>query len=118
MSTAFQEFGQARRLVVAGASISVVLIVVAVCAATSINHTRKLGSDAAGWESGSSNELHSASKAMKDICSVTDFKQACESTITKAVSVNKTAEPKEFILTAVSVVGAAPTGDSTMRKAS
>ncbi|KAG0469550.1 hypothetical protein HPP92_016250 [Vanilla planifolia] len=120
--SAFQDFGplserrraekqqnQRKRLMVAGASVSVVLILAVVGVATSLYHSNKPTLAAAGEDGHkpASNELHTSVKYIKTMCSATDFKEACESSLSKVVTGNKSSDPKEIVRAAVSVIASA-----------
>ncbi|KAK8931088.1 putative pectinesterase/pectinesterase inhibitor 45 [Platanthera zijinensis] len=115
MSSAFQDFGplserrraekqqkQRKRFMIAGASISVILVLSVVGVATSVYHSRK--SDNAGATASPVEELHTSSKFIKTICSPTDFKDVCESTLSKSTAGKNSASPKEIIYAAVSAI--------------
>ncbi|KAK8941754.1 putative pectinesterase/pectinesterase inhibitor 45 [Platanthera guangdongensis] len=115
MSSAFQDFGplserrraekqqkQRKRFMIAGASISVILVLSVVGVATSVYHSRK--SDNAGATASPAEELHTSSKFIKTICSPTDFKDVCESTLSKSAAGKNSASPKEIIYAAVSAI--------------
>ncbi|KAG0469518.1 hypothetical protein HPP92_016218 [Vanilla planifolia] len=120
--SAFQDFGplserrraekqqnQRKRLMVTGASVSVVLILAVVGVATSLYHSNKptLAAAGEGGHKPASNELHTSVKYIKTMCSATDFKEACESSLSKVVTGNKSSDPKEIVRAAVSVIASA-----------
>ncbi|KAH0452636.1 hypothetical protein IEQ34_019935 [Dendrobium chrysotoxum] len=97
-----------KRLMIAGASVSVMLVLAVVGVATSIYHSNKSDTLTSPAQSHpSSKEIHTSSKYIKAICSTTDFKNACETSLSKAVSGNKTTNPKAIIRAAISVIASA-----------
>ncbi|XP_020593363.1 pectinesterase 1-like [Phalaenopsis equestris] len=119
--SAFQDFGplserrraekqqkQRKRLMIAGASVSVVLILAVVAVATSLYNSKGVGSDD---RPSLPKQLHSSAKFIKAMCSATDFKETCESSLSNALSGAETSSPKEIVRAAVSVIaGAAQRG--------
>ncbi|KAJ0981004.1 hypothetical protein J5N97_009259 [Dioscorea zingiberensis] len=111
--SAFQDFGplterrkaerqQSRRkkLMIIGSSIGVLAIVAVIGVAAVVQHTG--GPDGDSPASGSHKQLHSASKSVEMICSSTDYKKTCASSLSKAT--NSTSSPKDLIKAAVDVI--------------
>ncbi|CAO2206899.1 unnamed protein product [Urochloa humidicola] len=122
MSTAFSDFGplterrriekqrqQRRRVMLAAAGASVVLILIvmggaAVAYNASVQDGDSSSSSPSGGGSGSS--LLSVSKSVKMMCAQTDYKDACEKSLTKAAAANASASsPKDMVRAAVAVIG-------------
>lgn len=100
---------QRKRLIIAGASASLILVLAVVGVAACLYRSKSLAesaSDAAG-EASPPKELRSAAKYIKTMCSATDFKDACESSLSGAVSGAESSGPKEIVRAAVSVAGGA-----------
>ncbi|KAG0476192.1 hypothetical protein HPP92_013033 [Vanilla planifolia] len=134
--SAFQEFGplserrraekqqkQRKRLMIVGASVSVMLVVAVVGVATTLydskkpvadsggNHNRSSSSSSSSFSPSTSKALHASTKYIRNVCAVTDFKDACVTSLSKVVSDDKASNPKEIIRAAVSVIaGAAEKG--------
>lgn len=100
---------QRKRMVLAGSSVFVVLVViiagVAVISHQPTHETSK-GSGSSGKPSSSNapstTQMHAISKSVEVICSPTDYKDMCVKSITKAT--NTTSSPKDMIRAAVSVI--------------
>ncbi|KAF8704471.1 hypothetical protein HU200_031424 [Digitaria exilis] len=131
MSTAFSDFGplterrrvekqrqQRRRVMVAAAGASVVLILI-VMGGAAVAYNASVQDDDVDTSSSSSpsspssnggsgsSSLLSVSKSVKMMCAQTDYKDACEKSLSKAVTANAAAStsPKDMVRAAVSVIG-------------
>nr|CAB3483124.1 unnamed protein product [Digitaria exilis] len=130
MSTAFSDFGplterrrvekqrqQRRRVMVAAAGASVVLILI-VMGAAAVAYNASVQDDDVDTSSSSpsspsssggsgSSSLLSVSKSVKMMCAQTDYKDACEKSLTKVATANAstTSSPKDMVRAAVSVIG-------------
>lgn len=112
--SAFQDFGplterrkaerqQSRRkkLMIIGSSIGVLAVVAVIGVAAVVQHTGGSEGDS-DPASGSHKQLHSASRSVEMICSSTDYKKTCETSLSKAS--NSTSSPKDLIKAAVKVI--------------
>ena len=134
MSTAFSDFGplterrrverqrqQRRRVMLAAGAASIVLILIVMGGAavaynasvqdesssSSSSPSSSSSSGGGGGGSGSKSNLISASKSVKMMCSQTDYKDACEKSLSKAAAAaNASASsPKDMVRAAVAVIG-------------
>ncbi|KAG0523834.1 hypothetical protein BDA96_07G157100 [Sorghum bicolor] len=133
MSTAFSDFGplterrrverqrqQRRRVMLAAGAASIVLILIVMGGAavaynasvqdessSSSSSPSSSSSGGGGGGSGSKSNLISASKSVKMMCSQTDYKDACEKSLSKAAAAaNASASsPKDMVRAAVAVIG-------------
>ncbi|XP_008812392.2 pectinesterase-like [Phoenix dactylifera] len=112
--SAFQDFGplserrraerqQKRRkhLMIAGASVSVILILAAVGVAAIIYQSKHHGEHSKGSSTSKNKDVQSTTRAIKLICGAADYKEACESRMAKVVN---TTSPKALIRASISVV--------------
>ncbi|XP_078156869.1 plant invertase/pectin methylesterase inhibitor superfamily [Carex rostrata] len=99
---------QRKRMVLAGSSVFVVLIVVIAGVAVisrQPTHEASKGSGSSGKPANnapSTTQMHAISKSVEVICSPTDYKDMCIKSITKAT--NTTSSPKDMIRATVSVI--------------
>ncbi|XP_020088214.1 pectinesterase-like [Ananas comosus] len=87
-----------KNLVIAGSSAAVLMLLVVGTVATVLNQSAE--------ESGgvSARSMHSTSKSVQMICASTDYRQTCESSLSKAVNSSSDNDPKAILHAAVSVV--------------
>jgi pectinesterase inhibitor-like protein len=126
MSTAFSDFGplterrrverqrqQRRRVMLAAGAASVVLILIVMGgAAVAYNASTQDDSSSSssspspsGGGSGSGSNLISASKSVKMMCAQTDYRDACEKSLSKAAANASASSPKDIVRAAVAVIG-------------
>ncbi|CAD6265303.1 unnamed protein product [Miscanthus lutarioriparius] len=128
MSTAFSDFGplterrrverqrqQRRRVMLAAGAASVVLILIVMGgAAVAYNASTQDDSSSSssssspspsGGGSGSGSNLISASKSVKMMCAQTDYRDACEKSLSKAAANTSVSSPKDIVRAAVAVIG-------------
>ncbi|TKW10605.2 hypothetical protein SEVIR_6G174300v4 [Setaria viridis] len=126
MSTAFSDFGplterrrvekqrqQRRRVMVAAGGASVVLILI-VMGGAAVAYNASVQDDDASSSStsspsspsggGSGSSLLSVSKSVKMMCAQTDYRDACEKSLSKAVNASASS-PKDIVRAAVAVIG-------------
>ncbi|CAO2188423.1 unnamed protein product [Urochloa humidicola] len=146
MSTAFSDFGplterrrvekqrqQRRRVMLAAGGASVVLILIVMGGAAVAYNASVQDDDSSSSSSppssggGSGSSLLSVSKSVKMMCAQTDYKDACEKSLSKAAANASASSPKDMVRAAVAVIGdavgeafsrsAAATGDDPRVKA-
>jgi pectinesterase inhibitor-like protein len=124
MSTAFSDFGplterrrierqrqQRRRVMLAAGAASVILILIvmggaAVAYNASIeDDSSSSSSSPSGGGSGSGSNLISASKSVKMMCAQTDYRDACEKSLSKAAANASASSPEDIVRAAVAVIG-------------
>ncbi|CAD6265311.1 unnamed protein product [Miscanthus lutarioriparius] len=128
MSTAFSDFGplterrrverqrqQRRRVMLAAGAASVVLILIVMGgAAVAYNASTQDDSSSSssssspspsGGGSGSGSNLISASKSVKMMCAQTDYRDACEKSLSKAAANASVSSPQDIVRAAVAVIG-------------
>ncbi|KAL6846521.1 hypothetical protein ACP4OV_023969 [Aristida adscensionis] len=131
MSSAFGDFGplterrkaeqarqQRRRLMIAGGTVSVIIILI-VMGGAALSYSGKSGDDddkgskkhasPKGKSDGDGAkhpaDLKAVSKSIKMMCEQTDYRDACERSISQAANKTASASPKDIIRTAVQVIG-------------
>ncbi|CAL5001813.1 unnamed protein product [Urochloa decumbens] len=138
MSTAFSDFGplterrriekqrqQRRRVMLAAAGASVVLILIVMGGAAVAYNASVQDDDSSSSSSpsspsggGSGSSLLSTSKSVKMMCAQTDYKDACEKSLSKAAAATNASasSPKDMVRAAVAVIGDA-VGEAFSRSA-
>ncbi|OEL15951.1 putative pectinesterase/pectinesterase inhibitor 13 [Dichanthelium oligosanthes] len=104
---------QRRRVMIAAGGASVVLILIVMGgAAVAYNASVQDDSDSSSSSSpsspsggGSGSSLHSVSKSVKMMCAQTDYKDACEKSLSKAAANASASSPKDIVRAAVAVIG-------------
>ncbi|XP_072991285.1 probable pectinesterase/pectinesterase inhibitor 13 [Typha latifolia] len=97
MSSFQDDVGQRRKkIIVAGCSASLLLLLI-------VGTVASIYIDSDDGTSLSTRSMHSTSKSVKMICSSTDYRSTCESSLSKVISKNST-NPKEVLTAAISVV--------------
>lgn len=87
-----------RRITIAVVSIVVVLVVVAAAIGTVmyVNRQHQASANQQSKSHAAAKPVVSVEKAVKSVCSSTDYKETCESSLMKAIKTNEQADPKDI----------------------